>query len=500
MKLKYLLFGLLTVIAKSIVSQSFLKFETEGSMDYVKYIVENENKIISYVNKMDYSKRPFYGHNESILLIMDKKLIISKQISYKDRYDKNLFIHAVYKNFKSEFIVVSATHEIDSQSDVYLELFSEKMELIQYKHYTFNDRILGIKSVTEYSENELLINGGIPFNSFIWKINRSLDSLQCQLFTNNESYNPLIYRSFKLSNGNNLILHRHFLESKPIFWQMSSIIDDDFKTIYNNCQIETNNFIGLSKPSFKSSMNSGLDGYLINDSIVFLLGEAYVKNNLKDTFDSQTMGMYYNFRACREVSHFRIGVQGYFDYSGYPAFVKKDDIIYTVNTINQFPANDRSYLILYKLKTDGTILKSVIFDNGDNPYASGIFELNDGRLAMTGLTRWGYQESRLNQGYGFILTTDTALNLPDLSSTRKIKSTPIQIYPNPATSNITLSGLPLAIWHWEISATNGQIMNSGTLLVNETDIDLSRFALPSGMYLLRLQSQNEVQVLKLLKQ
>ncbi|MCB0700781.1 MAG: S8 family peptidase, partial [Chitinophagaceae bacterium] len=73
----------------------------------------------------------------------------------------------------------------------------------------------------------------------------------------------------------------------------------------------------------------------------------------------------------------------------------------------------------------------------------------------------------------------------------------INVFPNPATNNITISGLK-DVAHYQISDLSGRVMSSGDINTGTQDINIS--GLSSGMYILHIDSAGEQYMIKLSKQ
>jgi hypothetical protein len=71
----------------------------------------------------------------------------------------------------------------------------------------------------------------------------------------------------------------------------------------------------------------------------------------------------------------------------------------------------------------------------------------------------------------------------------------LKIYPNPANSKITIESQQHELI--EISNIQGQLIKTLATTGNKTNIDVS--ALPSGMYFVKVKSENGIAVKKLVK-
>ncbi len=74
----------------------------------------------------------------------------------------------------------------------------------------------------------------------------------------------------------------------------------------------------------------------------------------------------------------------------------------------------------------------------------------------------------------------------------------ISIYPNPASEILTLHvDNPELFQYYEVTDLNGKVVSTGTILTNNTNIDL--YSMESGVYLIRLVSDNKIVINKFVK-
>lgn len=103
-------------------------------------------------------------------------------------------------------------------------------------------------------------------------------------------------------------------------------------------------------------------------------------------------------------------------------------------------------------------------------------------------------------GYGFI-RINPACRLANPNLTQNTNE-PFQAYPNPTKDHITLSGVAnFGIIHTaEIFNMNGQSVQKESIESEKTDIELNVSALPQGIYILKVDTENGQQVQKFVKE
>lgn len=493
----YILFGLISFNSLEAQSQSFQIFDREGTTDYIEYMLIRDNTVLVALNSYDLRVRPIYKHVSSEMLSLDFKdfrLKASDSDSFKTKFP--LRINAIRHGGSGDYFVISSSQNLQDENVFKVLVFDANDGLIMAKEYQLPAGRIALFPLKISNDSLYYLGGSIGERSCIWKFNNQWDSMSLKIFPN--SLYSEIVDAFEYDSSHAALLHLNDLTNEQAIGggRLSIINLNDFE-LKSSCLIELEKQIGLQFPKLRYSITFTI----LNDSIVFLMGISNIGFSINEMHDFETLGIFYDFRQCRVVKYFHYGIRGYNDYIAHqPGYVIKGNYLYVASTIHQFPDNDVSYLKLDKITFDGEIVKTAIYDNGDNPFATGIYDLQDGRLAVTGLTRWGFNESRQNRGYGFILLTDTLLNLPDITSNHEYSERVIGYFPNPFSNVIYLKGLPSSHWQCEITTTDGKRVHFGHLASNEAQIDLSQHSIPPGMYLLRLQSDNEVHIIKLLKQ
>ncbi|MGB1944675.1 MAG: T9SS type A sorting domain-containing protein, partial [Flavobacteriales bacterium] len=89
------------------------------------------------------------------------------------------------------------------------------------------------------------------------------------------------------------------------------------------------------------------------------------------------------------------------------------------------------------------------------------------------------------------LTWDSSLGMP------VHEGMPLVVYPNPVDAAFGLDGLGAEQVRWNIYDATGQLKGSGTSRASES-IDASH--LPTGIYILRIESSSAPQAVRFLKQ
>ena len=89
------------------------------------------------------------------------------------------------------------------------------------------------------------------------------------------------------------------------------------------------------------------------------------------------------------------------------------------------------------------------------------------------------------------LTWDSSLGMP------MHEGMPLVVYPNPVHATFRLDGLGTEQVRWHICDASGQFIVSGSSSTSES-IDASR--LPTGIYILRIESSAAPQAVRFLKQ
>jgi len=148
--------------------------------------------------------------------------------------------------------------------------------------------------------------------------------------------------------------------------------------------------------------------------------------------------------------------------------------------------------VLCKLDSAGQLIWHKFFGGNANDYAYAVIQANDLGYVVVG------ESSSYCNGYSdmWVLKVDTIGNLTVISENNTFIST--NIYPNPANNNLIIETLPLKKESMLIICTiNGQELLRQQIKESKTMLDISN--LTSGIYIVKLITDSNVEVRKIIK-